>query len=310
MTQRRRAKAETFRKAKMLQRWASRGIVYLNANRQRKSLAWSIGLHLLLVFLIIIFTTIVVVERKSTTVVQVAASSQPIVQAQMISNHALSQRFEPPQPTVVKPQVNPDQARKETQELLAAKKRLEMAKIKQRILEKKRALEQKQKAMQAKKQAEAKAQAQAKKVAVAKKLANEKALEKQKQADKKREAEIADRLKKLALSSLNNTVSDHTAVQASNARKTKIQNEIDQYTVAIRQKIFGNWNNAFEGSAVVHLLLDQSGNIRSLSIVQSSGNAQFDRQLKLAVRQSSPLPLPTSQDARAKMLDLELEFHS
>ena len=306
MTQRRRAKTKTFRKTKTLGRWVGGCMAYLNANRQRKSLAWSIGLHLLLVLLIILFTTIVVVERKSMTVVQVSAPSQPIVQAQMISNQALAQRFDPPQPAVVKSQVNPNQARKETQELLAAKKRLEMAKIKQRTLEKKRAIEKKQKAIQAKKQAEA----EVKKIAVAKKLADEKALEKQKEADKQREAEVANRLKQLALSQLSSTAKDHRLAQASSAQKTKIQNEIDQYTIAIRQKINGNWNNAFEGSAVVRLLLDQNGNIKSLSIVQSSGNSQFDRQLKLAVRQSSPLPLPTSQDARAKMLDLELEFHS
>jgi TonB family protein len=307
MTQRRRDRVETFQKAKTFGRLASGGIAYLNANRQRKSLAWSVGLHVLLVFLIIIFTTIVVVERKSTTVVQVSASSQPIVQAQMITSQTLTQALTPPQPAIVKPQINPDQARKETQELREAKKRLEMAKIQQRALENKRVLAQKQKAIQAIKQAEA----QAKKVVAAKKLADKKVLAKQKQADQKREAEIADRLKQLALSQLSNTVNDHTAAQASNAQKTKIQNEIDQYVDLIKRKVSGKWINPFQeqgSTAIVHLLLNPDGRIKSSNILQSSGNKQFDQQLLLAVQKSSPFPLPEQQAARSKMLDLELEF--
>jgi colicin import membrane protein len=54
--------------------------------------------------------------------------------------------------------------------------------------------------------------------------------------------------------------------------------------------------------------LDKAGNVLSVNIIQSSGNAAFDRQAVLAVKKSSPLPLPPDPKLAKDFMNLTLPF--
>jgi colicin import membrane protein len=51
--------------------------------------------------------------------------------------------------------------------------------------------------------------------------------------------------------------------------------------------------------------IDRTGTVQDVQVVESSGNAAFDRQAEIAVRKASPLPLPGTDNP--KVLDLILQ---
>lgn len=123
--------------------------------------------------------------------------------------------------------------------------------------------------------------------------------------------EALQKLKALGLSSLQQASNSNQKEAASAAQAAKDLSIEQQYMGLIQQTIRSNWINQFPQATLtttLHILLDRKGNVLSVSISQSSGNASFDRQAVLAVKKSSPLPLPPDSGLAKKFMNITLPF--
>ena len=146
------------------------------------------------------------------------------------------------------------------------KKKLEAEKKKKAEAEKKKKLEAEKKK---------KLEAEKKKKAEAEKKKKAEAVKKKKEAErKKREAEQVQRER-----------DEQEAVSAFGAVAWAIQEEVRT-----------NWNppaGDFEGFSVLFTIrVDREGNVTSVTMVRSSGNARFDESAENAIYKASPLPIP------------------
>ncbi len=120
------------------------------------------------------------------------------------------------------------------------------------------------------------------------------------------------KLKALGLSSLQQAVATNQQEAASAAQAAKDLTLQQKYMGLIQQTVRSNWINQFDPNAkliaTLKISLDASGNVLSVSVSQSSGNPAFDRQAVLAVKKSSPLPLPPDPGLAKDFMNLTLPF--
>ncbi len=201
---------------------------------------------------------------------------------------------------------------------LAAKKKREQAIARRKAYLKKRAAERaaRQVALQKRKQRqeEARRRAQQKqRQLAAKRLQQKKQLARKKRAEKlAKQRAIADKLKRQALSSIGQQIAaDQKAQQAAQARQQWLT-ERQKYIGLIQQTIRSNWINQFSQSdqltVVLSISLNLQGQVGSVQIIKSSGNSAFDRQAVLAVRKSSPLPMPKDKALAKQFEHIKLPF--
>lgn len=171
---------------------------------------------------------------------------------------------------------------------LEKKKQLEIAK-KHEADEKKRLAEEKIAAEEKRKQEVARLEAEKqKKIAAAKK---QKAAQEKLRADAAREKE-------------------KNRIRAENARIAKKASA--QATALIKRKVTQNWNRP--GSVTTKLKckirigLIPSGDVMSVVLIESSGNALFDESAERAVRKASPLPVPKDVKVFKNFRSFILEF--
>lgn len=103
------------------------------------------------------------------------------------------------------------------------------------------------------------------------------------------------------------------AAAAAAAQAAQNQALKQQYMALIQQTIRANWINQFANQnlqATLQVQVDGQGNVLSVTVLQSSGNPVFDRQAELAVRQSSPLPLPPNAQLASQFAVINLPFSS
>ncbi len=119
------------------------------------------------------------------------------------------------------------------------------------------------------------------------------------------------KLKALGLSSLSQAVNSSQKEAASAAQAAKDLTLEQRYMGLIQQTVRANWINQFPNTPLTVTLkiqLDKQGNVLNVAVSQSSGNAAFDRQAVLAVKKSSPLPLPPDAGLAKKFMNLTLPF--
>lgn len=175
------------------------------------------------------------------------------------------------------------------------KKRLVELKKKQVLAKKKKALEKKKKIQETKKRRQSKA----------KRLDEKK---KQEQANKKRKQQA-----RLAVERKRRKA--EKALQAQ-LRKEQLQRqaqgELNKYEPLIRQRVQGFWirpPGAQTGlKAVLRVRLTPSGEVLTVRVVQSSGNAIFDRSVENAVKKATPLPLPSNPELAEFFSVIDFEF--
>ncbi|MDO8954718.1 MAG: cell envelope integrity protein TolA [Gammaproteobacteria bacterium] len=147
--------------------------------------------------------------------------------------------------------------------------------------------------------------------------AEKKALKKQAEALAKKEAALkqqqaAAALKAMALNSIQSAVQSQQQQAAAAAAQQRLLSLKEQYMALIQQTIRANWINQFNPdqnlTATLHIDLDPQGNVLSVSVEQTSGNPTFDRQAILAVRKSSPLPMPEDPTLLKDFLSITLPF--
>lgn len=176
-------------------------------------------------------------------------------------------------------------------------------------LEKKKKAEterlQKLKAMQ---EAEARALAEAVRAeAEAVKAAREKQLAEQKKREMLRQMEEEELLQRMANEEADREVRQIEARQARQAAASRQQAEvaraIDRYRSQISAKVRGNTRlpDDIKGNPEVRCLvrLLPTGEVTSVRVTQSSGDAAYDAAVVRAIEKSSPLPLPDDHAARA-----------
>lgn len=205
----------------------------------------------------------------------------------------------PPPPQVVQAKIltmaDPIAARKETaRKKEAARKKAE---AKRRAAEKRKREEAKRKAAEkkkaeakrkaeAKKKADAKKKSEAKKKADAEKKAAEEKAAQQRAEEKRRQEQLArekaERLKQEQL------LADSLADEIAAAQEEDDRIAAQSYDGLVRQRIMENWHiplsarNGMVAKVVVHFL--PTGEINTVALYKSSGDAAFDRSVVLAVQ--------------------------
>ena len=194
-----------------------------------------------------------------------------------------------------------EQQKLATEQKKLEQKKLEQKKLEQKKLEQKQA-EQKQQAAEAekKKQAEekrlAEAEAKRKIEAEAKAKADAEAKAKTK-ADAEAKAKADAEAKAKAAAEAQRKAAEQ-ALQAQIAAEdaARDQSIISQYVGIIGDRVRRNWiqppSSRVGLSCVVKVQLMPGGDVISAQVVQSSGDAAFDRSVEAAVYRAAPLPLP------------------
>ncbi|HSJ82087.1 MAG TPA: cell envelope integrity protein TolA [Thiobacillus sp.] len=98
---------------------------------------------------------------------------------------------------------------------------------------------------------------------------------------------------------------------AASKRQAEVASVVGQYRDQISAKVRGNTRlpDNLTGNPQVRCLvrLLPTGDVQSVRVTQSSGNAAYDDAVVRAIEKSSPLPLPSDRDARAAFVP-ELTF--
>jgi colicin import membrane protein len=132
-------------------------------------------------------------------------------------------------------------------------------------------------------------------------------------ADQKRQ----DLLRQMEADELKQSMAEETAANAARAAAGKNQaalaQAVGQYRDLISAKVRGNTRlpDNLKGNPQVRCLviLLPTGEVVSVRVTQSSGNAAYDEAVVRAIEKSSPLPLPAERDARAAFVPELLFTH-
>ena len=99
--------------------------------------------------------------------------------------------------------------------------------------------------------------------------------------------------------------------QAAGKRQVALAQAVGQYRDLISAKVRGNTRlpDNLKGNPQVRCLVKllPTGEVVSVRVTQSSGNAAYDEAVVRAIEKSSPLPLPSEREARAAFVP-ELSF--
>jgi len=180
-------------------------------------------------------------------------------------------------------------------------------------LEKKKAEAERLQKIQATQLAEEKARADAARAqAEAARKAQEKQLAEQKKRELLRQMEDEDLTRRMADEAaasearqvkLAEAQARLAEAAAASKRQAEVASVVGQYRDQISAKVRGNTRlpDNLSGNPQVRCLvrLLPTGEVQSVRVTQSSGNAAYDDAVVRAIEKSSPLPLPSDRDARA-----------
>jgi len=175
-------------------------------------------------------------------------------------------------------------------------------------LEKKKAEADRLKKLEAIQQAEEKARAEAARAA------REQQQAEQKKRELLRQMEEEDLMRRMADEEAASTARQAQladARAAASKRQAEVASVVGQYRDLISAKVRGNTRVPpnLTGKPEVRCLVKllPTGEVQSVRVTQSSGNAAYDEAVKRGIEKSSPLPLPSDRDARAAFVP-ELSF--
>ncbi len=134
-----------------------------------------------------------------------------------------------------------------------------------------------------------------------------------KRAAKKKRQQEAEARKRMAEESLQESLVAEEAERAEAERQARANEFVDKYRAIIRQKVSRNWvrpGGSRKGlKVIVRVRLLASGDVLEVAIIQSSGDALFDRSVENAVRKASPLPIPQEKDLFDYFREIEFLFN-
>lgn len=204
------------------------------------------------------------------------------------------------------------QAQQEKDRIADLKKQQEQEKVKAEALQKERealALKRKEEEEQAEKDLAERKKKEAAEAERLKKLADEQA-RKDALAKQEREEQEAEMQRQLQ-----DQLAAEEAFLAEQISKERTTTLISKYSALIQQAVEKNKrispNTESWRVAKINIKLSPFGAVQSARIIESSGSAQFDREVESAVLKSSPLPIAdpeTESEANAKLRDLNFTF--
>lgn len=219
-----------------------------------------------------------------------AAPQEPLVQPKF--NTIKASLVVPPKSAAAVPKPNVDKKRQQE-----AKKRKAQEKEKQKKLQEKKRQQKLAKEKEAKKRRLAKEEKRRQEQEAKKQLEKERkaAKEKKRKADQKAELEKMRKKEAERLSELEKLRAQETQ-RLESLEYSEEQKIISQYRVAIQQQVQRTWSrppSARKGmQSVLKITMIPGGEVISVSVVESSGNAAFDRSAEQAVRRAGILPVP------------------
>ena len=122
---------------------------------------------------------------------------------------------------------------------------------------------------------------------------------------RKKVARENEQLKNSVLASLRQSREKRLHAQSMATMKAK-------YIGLIQSKVRSNWSNQTNPDqdlmAILTIKVSPYGQVLQVRLKQSSGNSNFDQQAILAVKKSSPLPLPNTVEMRKDFSTITLPF--
>jgi colicin import membrane protein len=126
---------------------------------------------------------------------------------------------------------------------------------------------------------------------------------------RKRQQELQQRQ---ARKQLQQQLAAEEAQRESDAERVRAAREADAFKSKIFARVSRNWivppDVDRKLQCTVQVRLVPGGDVISVTVVSSSGNANFDRSVENAVYKSSPLPVPTDTAAFEQLRELVLKF--
>ncbi|MEO1885120.1 MAG: cell envelope integrity protein TolA [Methylococcales bacterium] len=267
-----------------------------NFSNNLKPLSYSVALHVLILLL---FT----VNSSSDPTVRPPMPATPeIIQAEALDETQVLQEVERLKAKEKKQQADEASRKKAVaKKLRAEEKKLKRLK-KERRLEEKRLKDQRLKSAKAaakEKKSLAKLKKQKQKAlrekAALKKIAAKKkaGLERKKKSAAKKKADLERKKKAVAAK----RKAEAEAKRKRIARQKYEDSEITRAMIRIERQVKRNWirpSSVGNGlTCTIRVQLVAGGAVKSAQVIESSGNAIFDRSAENAVRKASPLPVPT-----------------
>ncbi len=251
----------------------------------KRTIALSIALHVALVVLLTVSIDFGPAEVRAT------GQRKKIVQAVVVDNRAVDEEVKRLQAAEKKKRLEREQRITEAERKAAVaqkKRKAEERRLKELEAERKRLnkqinkdqdriAEQKRKADEQKKRAEA-----------------ERKLREQEQAERERKR-------------IERALHDDLAAEEAVAD----EQEIDRFVAAIQNRVRQSFTilPGLDGlSCTLRITLIPGGEVSKVEVVQSSGNATFDRQAENAVRKAAPLPVPLQPRLFNKMRNISFVF--
>lgn len=315
-------------------------MMFRGNTRKSRAFVYAVGIHIAVLAVLMVGTDF------SSEPAPVVAPEVPIVNARAIDNEVLEAQAAKLREADEKKRRDEEQAREaaakkaaalreeqaelerqkqaEKERVAAEKKKLaaEMQAEKERVAaEKKKLADEKQRLaeQQRKEQAELERQKQVEKERLAaeqKKLAAEKArleaLEKERLEQAKRAAEekkAQEEAKRAA--ALNDALALEEKERAAAAQARADETEIARYIAAVRSRVANVfiYPGVTDGlSCTLYVRMIPGGDVVEARVIESSGNASFDRQAENAVRKAAPLPVPSDPRLFQRMREIKFVF--
>lgn len=152
-------------------------------------------------------------------------------------------------------------------------------------------------------------------VALRKKRAKEKARKAvalKKEREKKKAADAAKKRQQESHKQLLRELAAEEQQRKSQASEAKALSAMAEFEGLIRQRITRNWNQPTGVPAglncLVRVRLAAGGDVLAVKIIQSSGNALFDRSVENAVYKAAPLPVPEDPELFKYVREINIRF--
>ena len=247
---------------------------------QHKSIILSVLVHAIVLILLVGFET--------TEVIRISPPSDeaPIIEASLMLNRAVSKSIPKPEPKMIpkpveiKPEIKPE-PKPEPEPEIVTKNIVEIK------TEKKPPKPDKKRENELKKMAE-------------------KSLEQAFKQESLQEGLQEDLQKKLQ--------EHEIELKQSAAASAALQSEMNQYITALSNKVKRNWRQPIDTNisglkCLILIRASSNGDVMDAKVIQGSGNLEFDRSAEIAVRKSSPLPIPKNEMARNQFKQFEFSFN-
>ena len=131
----------------------------------------------------------------------------------------------------------------------------------------------------------------------------------------KKHHQVNNKLKQLVLKNLSQSMAEEASHNKARALSAKALNSQSvRYMLLLQGLVRENWTNPFDKalklSVTLKIRANNQGQVMNVAVLSSSGNAVYDRQAILAVRRTSPFPVPQNQALLKTSRTVSLTFNN